>query len=238
MQEQDMKKAQSELSRKTQADLRRKNLTAWMDKYEINKTELARRCNFQRASASNIFNPLRFFGEKLARSIEKSMGMPEMYLDSDATRPQVVVEWSKPEDLQPDVYALVPRLSVQLSAGDGCNSDSEPNLPPLAFRREWLQKKNVTAKKNLRVVSVHGDSMQDYLQDGDVVLLDTGQTSIKDGSVYALRLSDELKIKRLFKKFDGSIAIASDNDKYPVETLSPAQAEHLQIIGLAIWRSG
>jgi len=238
MQDLDTKKAQSELNRKAQADLRRKNLTAWMEKYEINKTELSRRCNFQRASASNLFNPLRFFGEKLARSIEKSMGMPEMYLDSDSTRPQVVVEWSKPDDLQPDVYALVPRLSVQLSAGDGCHSDLETELPPLAFRREWLQKKNVTSKNNLRVVSVHGDSMQDYLQDGDVVLLDTGQTSIKDGSVYALRLSDELKIKRLFKKFDGSISISSDNDKYPVETLSPAQAEHLQVIGLAIWRSG
>ncbi len=93
-------------------------------------------------------------------------------------------------------------------------------MPPLAFRREWLQKKAVTSKNNLRVVSVHGDSMQNFLMDGDIVLIDTGQTSIKDGSVYALR------------------PISSDNDKYPVETLSPAQAEHLQVIGLAIWRSG
>lgn len=221
-----------------QATIRRANLLAWIDKYEISRTELARRCGFQRASASNLFNKDRFFGEKVARSIEKAMGMPEMYLDSDGSRQHFIVEWEKPSDLQPDVYALVPRLGVQLSAGNGCHSDSETEMPPLAFRKEWLQKKNVTSKGNLRVVSVHGDSMQDYLQDGDVVLVDTGQKSIKDGSVYALRLSDELKIKRLFKRFDGSISISSDNSKYAEEVLSPSQAEELDVVGLCIWRSG
>lgn len=234
----DERQEKAKTIREKQAALRRKNLLAWMDRYEISKTELSKRCGFERASASNLFNPGRFFGDKVARSIEKSMGMPEIYLDSDGSKPQFIVEWEKPSDLQPEVYALVPRLSVQLSAGDGCHSELESEMPPLAFRREWLQKKQVTSKNNLRVVSVHGDSMQDYLQDGDVVLIDTGQRSIKDGSVYALRLSDELKIKRLFKKFDGSISITSDNAKYAEEILSPAQAEGLEVIGLAIWRSG
>jgi len=164
--------------------------------------------------------------------------MPTGYLDDDQSALRAVEAWSVPTDLQPGVYALVPRVAVSLSAGNGHLVDQEQHLPPLAFRREWLDSKCVTSKKNLRVLDVSGDSMEPYLQDQDVVLIDTGQTDIKDNGVYAIAYGSELRIKRLSKRFDGGLKIRSDNPVYPDEELTSEQAGYIRVIGKMLWRGG
>lgn len=217
-------------------EARRRNLRNWMRDHDLNQTELAKKLDVGRAYVSLLQR--RYFGEKTARSIEQKLRMPSGFLDMKSDEPKVIEEWDKPSDLPADVYALVPRLAVQLSAGNGCVPTHEPDLPPLAFRRDWLQRKHVTSRKNLRIVSVHGDSMESYLMDGDVVLIDLGQTTIKDNSVYAIVHGGDLRVKRLMKTFDGGIRIRSDNPAYPEEVLTPAQAESLQVTGAVLWRSG
>jgi phage repressor protein C with HTH and peptisase S24 domain len=218
------------------ADTRRRNLRSWMIEKGLNQTELAKKLEVGRAYVSLLHK--RHFGEKAARAIEKKLGLPPDFLDLSSDEPKVVEVWDKPSDLPPDVYALVPRLAVKLAAGNGFVPDNEPDLPPLAFRRDWLQAKQVTAKKNLRVVSVKGDSMSPYILDGDVVLIDTGQTTIKDNEVYAIVHGGELRIKRLMKTFDNGLRIRSDSAEFPEEILTPSQAESLLVAGLCLWRAG
>jgi phage repressor protein C with HTH and peptisase S24 domain len=164
--------------------------------------------------------------------------MPTGYLDEDQTVTRAVEAWTVPQDLQPGVYALAPRVAVSLSAANGQLVDQELNLPPLAFRRDWLEGKCVTSKKNLRVMDVAGDSMEPYLMDRDVVLIDTGQTEVKDNGVYSIAYGDELRIKRLSRRFDGGLKIRSDNPAYPDEDLSPEQAGYIRVIGRVLWRGG
>ena len=220
------------------APLRRKNLAAWMDQHKLTGTALAEQLGVGRAYVSAIFKPEKFFGEKAARSMELKLHMPLGYLDSDGHKPMAVDAWSSPSDLPAGVYALVPRIAVSLSAGNGTLVDEESNLPALAFREDWLRKQLVTQKKNLRVVSVSGDSMEPYLFNGDLALVDTGQAEVQDGQVYAISHSGELRIKRLIKKFNGGLAIRSDNAKYPEESLTPDEANSLKIIGRLLWRGG
>ncbi len=123
-----------------------------------------------------------------------------------------------------------------MSAGNGSLVDHEQPLPPLAFRRDWLQRKGVTSRSNLRVCSIKGRSMEPALMDGDVVLIDLGQNSVQDGEIYAVRYGDEIKIKRLFKTLDGGIKLHSDNPEFPDEVVRPTPA--FGIIGLKIWRGG
>lgn len=229
------------MSTKDRAAIRRANLVAWMDKHGKTQTDIAMAADLSRSYVSLLFNPERFFGEKSARSLEECLHMPTGYLDSCAeqVKKQAVEAWSVPSDLQDGVYALVPRVSVELSAGNGGKVvDIEQELPPLAFRRDWLQSKCVTAKRNLRVLSVSGDSMEPYLQDNDVVLIDMGQDTIHDHDVYALRYGDELRIKRLSKRFDGGLLIKSDNPGYADEVLTPDEAQHVSVLGRLLWRGG
>lgn len=218
------------------AESRRRNLLAWMASQAMTKTDLAGKLGVGRAYVSLLFQPEKHFGERAARSMETKLHMPAGYLDSDGKMLAAVTDWSAPEDLPDGMYALVPRVEVRLKAG--ALVDLEQDLPPLAFRRNWLQKKMVSAKAGLRVCEVKGDSMREYLQDGDLVLIDMGQTEIKDGEIYAISHSGEVRIKRIMKRFDGGIYIRSDQDGYPEESLSPGQAESIRIVGRAIWRAG
>jgi phage repressor protein C with HTH and peptisase S24 domain len=220
------------------ADIRRARLKEWMNQKRLNGTSLAAKLGTSRAYVSGVLNTDKHFGEKAARSIEQKLLMPKGYLDSDGTRMAPVSTWDKPEDLPEGVYALVPRIGVQLSAGDGVEAVSEDELPSLAFRESWLRKKHVTSRKNLRVLEVKGVSMEPYLHEGDVVLIDMGQSTVIDGEVYALKYGDELRIKRLSKRFDGGLIIRSDNPRYPEEVVAPMDMEHVQVLGLMIWRAG
>lgn len=220
------------------AALRRVNLLAWMELHSLTQTKLAEELGVGRAYVSLLFKPHKFFGEKAARSMELKLHMPPGYLDSDQTKPMAVEEWSEPTDLPDGVYALVPRVAVAFSAGNGTMVDVEQDLPPLAFRRDWLQKQLVTSRKNLRVVEVKGDSMEPYLRDGDTVLIDTGQHDIKDSEVYAIAYGHDLRVKRLSHRFDGGLVIRSDNPKYADEVLTAADAEHVRLLGRVLWRGG
>lgn len=113
-----------------------------------------------------------------------------------------------------------------------------PDLPPLAFRQDWLRTKSISARSNLRIMSVSGDSMEDYLQDGDTVMIDMGQKSVTDGQVYAISYGNELRVKRLRKRFDGGLIIQSDNPHYAEETLTAKDASAVKVIGRVLWRAG
>ena len=221
--------------------LRAKRLAHWMDSQNppIGQAELARRIERTRSYVSALVNAKTPFGENIARDIEDALRMPSMYLDqTDERGLSHIVVWDRVEDLPSDTYAMVPFVSIQLSAGDGRVVDGEETMPPLAFRKDWLARKNITSKKNLRTCTVVGDSMTEFLQDGDTVLIDMGQTMIKDNEVYAINMHGEVRIKRLSRTFDGGVQIRSDNTRYPTETLTPSQAESLRILGRLVWRAG
>lgn len=218
-------------------NLRRQNLRTWMNEKRLLQTDIANRIEKGRAYVSNLFLPDRAFGEKAARYIESKLFMPKGWLDSDHSMPEAVADWSRVDDLPADVFALVPRVDVRLSAGPG-SVPMESSLPPLAFRADWLRKKGVASRSTLRVIEVAGDSMEPYLMDGDVVLVDTGQADLVDGEVYALRVGDEVNIRRLFKRVGGSLLMKSDNPAFPDETVRPEKLDQLQVLGRVLWRSG
>jgi phage repressor protein C with HTH and peptisase S24 domain len=80
--------------------------------------------------------------------------------------------------------------------------------------------------------------MEPYLLDGDVVLIDLGQKDVEDGDVYALAYGDELRIKRLSRRFDGGLIIRSDNPRFPEETVAANDLQHVRVLGRHIWRGG
>jgi len=74
--------------------------------------------------------------------------------------------------------------------------------------------------------------MEPTLPQGAKVTLDLSNTAIQDGKVYGIRYGNELRIKRLYKRFDGGLIIRSDNaTKNPDESLNPDQLEHVSVIG-------
>lgn len=146
-----------------------------------------------------------------------------------------VMAWEAPEDLDPDVYVIIPHVDVKFSAGDGCIVDFEPihGSKCSAQTWEWIQKKKV-APKHLITVDIDGDSMEPTIRNGSVVTLDKSINTLEQvqpNKVYAIRYGNELRIKRLSRRFDGALIIDSDNHNYDREIVELRDLEHIGIIG-------
>ncbi|MDB5978756.1 MAG: cI, partial [Nevskia sp.] len=72
------------------------------------------------------------------------------------------------------------------------------------------------------------------------VLVNMADRSIKSGEVYAIAVEDELRVKRLVRRTDGSLEVKSDNPspQYPTEILEGTRIERLNVIGRVVWRGG
>ncbi|WP_421326447.1 LexA family transcriptional regulator [Aeromonas veronii] len=132
-------------------------------------------------------------------------------------------------------YALIDGYHVTVSTGHGAFNDDHEVKRKLAFRRKWLTFRKLNPD-NLVVVFAKGDSMEPTIHSGDSILVDISKNQIEDGSIFVLRLGEELYAKRLQKNFDGGITIISDNrDDYPLQVVPANQLENLAVIGKVVW---
>jgi phage repressor protein C with HTH and peptisase S24 domain len=225
------------MDEKELAEIRRENLRRWMEARSMTGTQLAEKIGSGRAYASLLFNPSRYFGEKAARHIEEKLRMPKGYLDSSTKEVLATDNWRRPEELDDEVFGLVHQVGMRV-AEDGSIQSVPARLPPLPFDKRWLISRSVTASDRLRICRVPNAAMEPYLRAGDVVMVDSAQTVIQDGEVYAIRHGDDIRLRRLFVTVDGGIQLRSDNPAHPTETLTGESACKLVVVGRVIWRAG
>lgn len=127
----------------------------------------------------------------------------------------------------------IPKLNVSASMGKGLSTQyMESVVEEITVEREWLRR-NVTATSpdNLALISAYGDSMEGTFSDGDLLLVDRGITEIKLDAVYVLALNDELFIKRLQRRPDGTMLMLSDNSKYSAYEITSGDQATFRVLG-------
>ena len=187
----------------------------------------------------------RVIGDESARYIEQQLGLPDNWMDTDRTpddgaepAPLKVTAWEHPDELADLEVVWLKRRRVQLSAGSGNLVFEEEDKNPLPFAAGFLRDLRLKPADAVCVYA-RGDSMAPGIRDGDLVLLNLTQTTLSDGLVYALRYFDQVRLKRLFRKFDGSLILRSDNASYQDEVVPPEYLDgNVAIIGQVVYRSG
>lgn len=137
-----------------------------------------------------------------------------------------------------DGYIRVPRFEVRASAGGGAIIHSEQIVDHLYFKSEWVKNVLGIPRDSLALISVQGDSMEPALSNGDLILVDIRTSRVEDGAIYVVQYEDALLVKRLQKKYDGSVVIRSDNPLYEPEILHGEEAVNLKIVGRVVWAGG
>lgn len=132
-------------------------------------------------------------------------------------------------------YSEIPVYDIEASAGNGSLFDQEVITSYLKFRKDWLSREGLH-KKDLVAIRVSGDSMDGTLSDGDTVLIDRSRK--KPDGVFAIRIGDALRIKRLQKMTDGTLRVSSDNQMYQPEHIPPENLNQVDIVGQCYWRGG
>lgn len=80
--------------------------------------------------------------------------------------------------------------------------------------------------------------MEERIQHGDALVVDTSQTDVMDGKVYALWYDGGERVKRLYRLPGGVLRIQSDNPKHPTIEVPASEMEHVRIIGRVVHVSG
>lgn len=148
--------------------------------------------------------------------------------------------YSVSEPAPGDYVGEIPFSDARGSCGGGAiNWDAEQRRP-LIKEAAWFARYKVKPE-NAMAVWADGDSMADFIVNGDIVIFDTSKTRPRSGMIYLIDHPDGLKIKRLRRSIDGGWVLESanqDKNRYPDEIIAPDHADLLRIHGEFIYRQG
>lgn len=219
----------------------------------IRQADLARACNISTASVNNWFSgqTQSLKGSNLIKVAEllkvnplwlsEGKGPMRKKKNPDELEDARSVRSYDPEDQLPDTHVLVHEYRIDLSAGNGSIAYELEETEPRVYSRHWFSREKINPE-HVRRFRVRGMNMEPVLYDGDIVLVNLDESDperIMDGKIYAIRYGDELRVKRLFRKLDGSLILHSENPIYkPEEVASDVANEHITIIGRVRDKSG
>lgn len=219
------------------------NPNALTDQVGISQPTLHRLLKGQtvRPSADTLYRLAEHFGVTVDDLLDRDLatGLPAATKNKSSN----VLVLYPGEDIDESDSIQVKEYQIHFSAGSGRQViyDVIEESEPATYRSSWFQKMGIKPE-NARRFKVVGDSMEPLLFSGDSVLIDTADNDlmrIVDGKVYAIRYGDDLRIKRLFRRLDGTLTLRSDNPFYKDEEVPPELVDaHISILGRVRDKSG
>ncbi|MEI9986182.1 MAG: S24 family peptidase [Aliidongia sp.] len=137
----------------------------------------------------------------------------------------------------PKAYVVLPRRASAAAAGAGA-PDPDHTVEFIAMRHDWLRTCFNLQPQDVQMITAIGDSMEPGICDGDLLLVDTTQTSFTEFGVYVFEARGEKLVKRVQRKFDGTLYVISDNVVYQPEIIAGPLVSEITIIGKVVWRAG
>lgn len=149
-----------------------------------------------------------------------------------------VYAWDDEEELAGDEHRVwVDRFDYHFSAGTGLIQWEVRQKRALPFEMSFFKYHGVKPE-HCKLLVARGDSMEPYLFDHNVFMIDSTDTRVRDGERYAIYYEDEPLVKVIFKLPGGGLRLHSYNSKYPDRDIQGDQLQYIQVIGRVIYRSG
>ena len=137
-------------------------------------------------------------------------------------------------DLDTDCVELE-YISITPSCGHGTVILDEADVTPVKIGREIIRDMwKIPSPDALKLFKASGDSMESFIEDGNILLVDTSRKDFNNGGIFILTINNEWYVKRLRLRITGELDIISDNEKYPIETIRPDSDITITIIGRVI----
>lgn len=196
-------------------------------------------------------NP-RSLGDQAAEKIEDEWGLGRGWFDSHRNLPKALggeengsnaelldlALQSKEDDGGETLF--IDYWDAQGSCGGGSNNTETKLKGRLTKESSWFQRYKIKPSDAL-AIRANGDSMSDFIVDGDIVIFDTTKTTPRSGTIFLIEHPDGLKIKQLRRDIDGAWILESRNlnkGRFPDERIPPESTDMLVIKGEFIYRQG
>lgn len=224
--------------------LRRRNLAELISSRYESQADFVQKTEQSQSEVSGLLKA-KSFGEKKARTIETSCGLPPLWLDTDHRElplepPREVSRSSLVSivDDQFDEFLEIPRVNLSLSAGiTGFQPDPVfEDGGKIKLLRSWVEQ-NQYPPACLYAIKVKGDSMVPALYDGDTVVINVADTKPVDGDVFAVNFEGEPVVKRMFRDM-GEWWLMSDNTDQRKYHKKRCRGVECIIVGKVVHRQG
>lgn len=107
----------------------------------------------------------------------------------------------------------------------------------MRFSKSFFEEKQ-KEEKDVICVRVSGNSMEPRLNDGDTVAVDTSETGVVDGKVYAVNNDGLLQLRRVYRMPGRGFKLNTFNQsEYSDQIINSAQAKDIKILGRVFWSS-
>jgi len=129
------------------------------------------------------------------------------------------------------VYRIKLIEGVHSSAGGGAFNDESAEVAHLVVDPIFVDSLNITSRENIEAIRVVGDSMEDTISEGSIILIDRGRSNLTSGGIFVLNTQGGVIVKRISLNPNGHIDLISDNKIYPVQTVAP---DEVTVIGKVV----
>lgn len=212
----------------------------------ISQAELAKLANVTQGAISQLENGRNDTSKELP-AIAKALGVDVYWLQTgengipskvqsilDNTARHVISTY-----IDPALKIWLPLMDISFSCGDGVNIEChfEETKKKLAFEPDFLISRGVK-EQNVRLLYARGDSMEEYIYDGDIFAIDISDIEVRDGQIYAVYFEGEALLKQIFKEAGGTLILHSKNPKYRDKVVSEENGASFKVIGRQFWRAG
>ena len=141
------------------------------------------------------------------------------------------------ETMTPSRFLVLPTVATAAAAGSG-RVDTDGAVEFIGFRHDWIRTVFGREPGDIILETAVGESMEPHIHNGDILLVDTTDTTFRNFGVYVMEVRDERLVKRVQRKFDGSLILISDNQVYQPENIDADLAKEVRVVGRVVWRGG
>lgn len=148
---------------------------------------------------------------------------------------QILAEHLRAKYYGTESFYLMPLYDIRAAAGYGALVEDQPPTDYRAFSRAWLaQEIRVQPFDRLALVTIAGNSMEPDLHDGEVVMIDKGDSEVLREGAYVFFLDGHVFVKKLALRGDRLLIISSNGDHATQELKLLQEHVTFRIIGRVI----
>lgn len=211
-------------------------------KFKISQVEIAKALGTTKANVSlRIKNESKVKLEEVKKIIEY-FNLPHSNTILNEIVAESVYNFSKDikstesiNNTNTDDCIILDHVLLKPSCGKGTIQEEEAEIKPIKLGLTLINDILKVANPNLlKTFTANGDSMTPTIEDGDLLLIDMGRTEYQNGGIFLMTINNDWFIKRLRLRITGELDIISDNEKYPIETLTPDTYKEVSIKGRVV----
>jgi phage repressor protein C with HTH and peptisase S24 domain len=179
-------------------------------------------------------------GSSHLHKIARELGTTAAYLVGETDDPdENALPVPSATDVAEQLDAVrVPHLSLHYSMGGGSVIHEPTVLGYFTVPKEWLRGHIRGTPEDVAVIMGEGDSMEPTIRDGDMLLIDRAQRTLRQNDqIWAIAMHDTGSVKRLRRARSGGYEIHSDNPQVPVDHADDGEMTIVgRMIGVLNWK--